>query len=140
MPALRDVEQTAVKKSAIWFDTVSEELGHADRYASYMAIRLALHAVRDRLPRQEAIALGEQLPLLIRGIFYEGWHDQGNRQLSESEQFRIEGCYGLDGRKYSSLEIMQAVCRAMSSWISEHSAMQIRAILPAELMPSLEDA
>ncbi|MFP4418835.1 MAG: DUF2267 domain-containing protein, partial [Chitinispirillaceae bacterium] len=72
MPALRDVEQTAVKKSAIWFDTVSEELGHADRYASYMAIRLALHAVRDRLPRQEAIALGEQLPLLIRGIFYEG--------------------------------------------------------------------
>jgi len=32
-----------------------------------------LHAPRDRLPVQETADLAAQLPVLIRGIYYEGW-------------------------------------------------------------------
>jgi uncharacterized protein (DUF2267 family) len=32
-----------------------------------------LHALRDRLTVNEAAQFGAQLPMLVRGIYYEGW-------------------------------------------------------------------
>jgi uncharacterized protein (DUF2267 family) len=32
-----------------------------------------LHVLRDRLTPEQAVHLGAQLPLLIRGIYYDGW-------------------------------------------------------------------
>ena len=43
------------------------------RQQSYAALRAVLHALRDRLPVQESADLAAQLPVLIRGIYYEGW-------------------------------------------------------------------
>lgn len=37
------------------------------------ALRVGLHAIRDRLPANEVLDLGAQLPTLIRGFYYEGW-------------------------------------------------------------------
>ena len=36
-----------------------------------------LHAIRDRLPPQEAVDLAAQLPMLVRGLFFEGWRLAG---------------------------------------------------------------
>jgi uncharacterized protein (DUF2267 family) len=38
---------------------------------------LAWAPLRDRLPPEVAIKLAAQLPLLLRGIYYEGWHAAG---------------------------------------------------------------
>ena len=43
------------------------------RKQSYSALRAVLHAVRDRLTVDEAVDLAAQLPMLIRGLYYEGW-------------------------------------------------------------------
>jgi uncharacterized protein (DUF2267 family) len=32
-----------------------------------------LHALRDHLSVDEVVALGAQLPMLVRGFYYEGW-------------------------------------------------------------------
>lgn len=45
-----------------------ETLGQA-----YSVLRAVLHAVRDRLTVEEATHLGAQLPMLVRGFYYEGW-------------------------------------------------------------------
>lgn len=37
------------------------------------ALRAGLHAIRDRLPAAEVVDLGAQLPVFIRGIYYDGW-------------------------------------------------------------------
>ncbi len=54
---------------------------------AYSALRAVLHALRDRLTAQQATHLGAQLPLLVRGIYYEGWHaaqkPTGDRQVDE---------------------------------------------------------
>ncbi|WP_197496500.1 DUF2267 domain-containing protein [Mycobacterium sp. 1274761.0] len=44
------------------------------RTHSYAALRAVLHALRDRLPVNEAAQLGAQLPMLVRGIYYTGWN------------------------------------------------------------------
>jgi uncharacterized protein (DUF2267 family) len=44
----------------------------ARRNQSYAVFRAVLHALRDRLT-VEAALLAAQLPMLIRGLYYEGW-------------------------------------------------------------------
>ena len=54
------------------------ELDWEDKpHKAYMALRTVLHALRDRLTVEEAIQLGAQLPMLIRGFYYEGWNLKG---------------------------------------------------------------
>jgi uncharacterized protein (DUF2267 family) len=36
-----------------------------------------LHVLRNRLTPEQAMHLGAQLPLLVRGIFYDGWRIAG---------------------------------------------------------------
>jgi uncharacterized protein (DUF2267 family) len=37
------------------------------------------------LPRDEAIYLGAGLPILLRGLYYEGWHPTGRRLTSRND-------------------------------------------------------
>src|SRR5207253_8964520 len=42
-----------------------------------LAFRCVLHAVRDHLPLEDAVYVGEQLPMLIRGFYFEHWEPSG---------------------------------------------------------------
>jgi uncharacterized protein (DUF2267 family) len=43
------------------------------RNQSYAALRTVLHLLRDRMPVQESVEFAAQLPVLVRGIYFEGW-------------------------------------------------------------------
>jgi uncharacterized protein (DUF2267 family) len=60
-------------KTHTWLKEIMEVLGTEDRHRAYMALRAVLHALRDRLTVEEVAQLGAQLPMLIRGLYYEGW-------------------------------------------------------------------
>ena len=62
----------------VWLNEICEELGwDRDPRRAYRALRSVLHALRDRLHPEEAAGFAAQLPLLVRGTFYEGWHPAG---------------------------------------------------------------
>ncbi len=63
-----------IEETNVWLKTVEEELQLDDRQQAYNALRAVLHTLRDRIPPEVAVKLGAQLPLLVRGIYYEGWH------------------------------------------------------------------
>jgi uncharacterized protein (DUF2267 family) len=63
----------AVQKTNIWLKDLMELLGWKDRHRAYFALRLVLHSLRDHLTVDEVAALGAQLPMLVRGFYYEGW-------------------------------------------------------------------
>lgn len=58
---------------AEWLDWLEGRLGWQDPNRTFALLRGTLHAIRDFLTPQEAADLAAQLPLLLRGIFYEGW-------------------------------------------------------------------
>jgi len=71
-----------------------------DRQRAYQALRAVLHALRDRLPLNLAAHLGAQLPLLVRGIYYENWHVQPETTRErKQEEFLDHLASGLQGTR-----------------------------------------
>lgn len=68
-----------VQKTNVWLRAVEERLGPCSRQDAYCAWRAVLHALRNQLAPQEVLDFSAQLPLLLRGVFLEGWR-LGKRQ------------------------------------------------------------
>lgn len=79
----------AVGATEAWVDDLMRLLGWQDRERVYLALVATLHAFRDCLPRDEAIHVGAQLPTLLRGFYYEGWHP-GARPSAKSRDAFLE--------------------------------------------------
>ena len=67
------VFDTTVQESNLWLKAVMEHLHTDDRHLAYLALRGTLHALRDRIGAESAVHLAAQLPMLLRGLYYEGW-------------------------------------------------------------------
>lgn len=64
---------TTLQKTHEWLGDIKSRLGFDNDRAAYAALRAALHALRDQLGTDQVAQLGAQLPMLIRGLYYEGW-------------------------------------------------------------------
>lgn len=62
-----------VQKTTTWVDDLAAKLGWDDRHNTFQALRITLHALRDRILPEEAINFGAQLPILLAGFFYENY-------------------------------------------------------------------
>ena len=67
------VFDTTVQETNLWLKAIMEGLHTDDRHLAYVALRATLHALRDRLGPEHAVHLAAQLPMLVRGLYYEGW-------------------------------------------------------------------
>ena len=72
-----DTFDKTVRKSNLWLKDVMERLDTRDRHHAYSTLRAVLHALRDRIGAESSAHLGAQLPMLLRGLFYEGWDPTG---------------------------------------------------------------
>ncbi len=82
------VFHTTFQKSQQWLHDMERDTGWHDQRA-YRALRATLHVLRDRLTVDQAAHLGAQLPMLVRGFYYEGWHPAATprRDLSSKDAF-----------------------------------------------------
>lgn len=67
----------SIEVTNVWLRNVTDELELDDRHQAYSALRAVLHALRDRLPPEVAVHFAAQLPMLVRGLYYENWHMAG---------------------------------------------------------------
>jgi uncharacterized protein (DUF2267 family) len=72
-----DVFDATVQKANIWLKDIMQALEWEDRHKVYVSLRTTLHALRDRLTLEETAQFGAQLPMLMRGLYYEGWTPTG---------------------------------------------------------------
>lgn len=67
------VFDTTIQKTNLWLSELMEDMGWDNRQKAYQALRAVLHELRDHLPPAEVVHLSSQLPMLVRGIYFEGW-------------------------------------------------------------------
>ena len=67
------IERT-LNKTHHWLEEIRLEMGWEDQEKAYGALRAVLHALRDRMLPDEAVQLAAQLPTLVRGFYFAGWH------------------------------------------------------------------
>lgn len=68
-----DIIDRSVEKAHVWVNATAEELRTEDNHRAYRVLRAFLHALRDHLSVDETAQLSAQLPIFVRGVFYEGW-------------------------------------------------------------------
>ena len=81
-----EVLETTVQKTHQWIDSLADA-AHLDRHTAYQALRAVLQTLRDRLPAPEAAHFAAQLPMLVRGIFYEGYRPTAVPESLSRQQF-----------------------------------------------------
>lgn len=72
-----------------WVDELAAELDCAERQA-YRLLRSVLHALRDWLSPEEMVDLSSQMPVLVRGIFFEGWRPAHTPSWDQKKQDFID--------------------------------------------------
>ena len=106
----------------------------------YRVLRAFLHALRDHLTVDEAAALAAQLPIFVRGVFYEGWDPSGTpehaRDLDSFLQ-RIASEARLAGETEASFAAT-AANRVLSRHISAGEAGSVLQQLPRHLRDFLK--
>ena len=130
-----DVFDTTLQKTNLWLKDLMWELGWQDRHKAYEGLRLTLQALRDRLTIEEAAQLGAQLPLLLRGAYYEGWDPTGKPQKERhlaAFLAPIRAHFFYDPHVEAE-EIARAVFKVLANYITAGEIEDIQHVLPKEL-------
>jgi len=123
------------QKTMHWINGIAASMGSTDKQRSYTILRAVLHATRDRLIPDEAVHLGAQLPMLIRGFYYEGWHPHDKpKRYRHKAAFLAEVKKNLLNLDDVQLErAVTAVFETLESEMPGGELEQVRHALPAEL-------
>lgn len=123
-----------IQETNTWLHEIAERLGNPNRQLAYHALRGVLFALRDRLTVDEAFNLAAQLPMLIRGIYFEGYKPASKPEKYHSDEFLLRVHEELQQVGRSSPEnATRAVLSVLQEHISEGEIFDIIDDLPADL-------
>ncbi|MGH6736160.1 MAG: DUF2267 domain-containing protein [Methyloceanibacter sp.] len=130
-----DTFDKTVQESNLWLKDIMERLDTKDRHHAYSSLRAVLHALRDRIGPESAAHLGAQLPMLLRGLFYEGW-DPTHKPTKERHEEDFLAHIALELPRAAEGEVEQgalAVLDVLSKHIDRGAAIKIAGMFPQDL-------
>jgi uncharacterized protein (DUF2267 family) len=125
---------STLQTTNVWLHDIMRRLDWVDKHRAYHALGAVLHSLRDRLPVEGAAALAAQLPLLVRGLFFEGWHPAG-KPLKErkKEDFLAHVAAAFPGDPADPEEVTRAVLAVLAEHVSAGEVAHLEHLLPPEL-------
>jgi uncharacterized protein (DUF2267 family) len=125
---------TTIQTTNIWLDEILKELGWSDRQRAFHALRAVLHTLRDHLSVDEVAQLSAQLPLLVRGVLFEGWrpaHKTVKERTRDEFVAHISESFALDLSGTHPRQIVRAVLAVMERHVSSGETASLIHVLPA---------
>ncbi|MEM7635247.1 MAG: DUF2267 domain-containing protein [Pseudomonadota bacterium] len=96
--AYRSTIDHSIQITNEWVHQIDEMVTWEDSNRSFRLLRVTLQAIRDMLGVDEAAQLAAQLPLFIRGVYFEGWDPSGTPvKLRDKPDFIARVCEAFTG-------------------------------------------
>jgi uncharacterized protein (DUF2267 family) len=93
-----------------------------------------LHCLRDRLTIEEAAHLGDELPMLVRGIYYEAWRPAGKpERIRTLEEFLARLSTHLSSASIAPKDASRAVFQVLENHVTPGGIGDVIAELPQQL-------
>ncbi len=130
-----------LQETNLWLKELEAELG-ASRQQAYGALRAGFRTLRDRLPAETALNLADQLPLLLRGVYLEGWRfydkptgERSIKAFADAIREQLPPDFPADGEK-----VARAVFHAMRHQMNDMEVDKVLGHLPAPIRELARDA
>ena len=129
-----DALETTVHKTHLWLKELMS-LGHyLEENQAWSALRSVLHALRDHLTIDEAAHLSAQLPMLVRGCYYEGWKPSAVPDKHRTREAFYEAVRtNLGNASMDPMQAIDAVLQLLDHHVSPGELRTIKSMLPQEL-------
>lgn len=131
---LETIDHT-VHQTHEWINELSARLEWSSKRSALHLMRAVLHLVRDRLLVDELAQFSAQLPLLVRGMLYEGWVPKITPIKDRSPETiaaNIDDAMGGDP-EYRGTEDIRCVFDLLNNHISRGEIEDVRAQMPESL-------
>jgi uncharacterized protein (DUF2267 family) len=125
-----------------WIDELGDYLHWSNDARTHLLLRTVLHAIRDFLTVDEAADLAAQLPVLIRGIYYEGWDPSSAPERPRNKEAfmaRIEAPFDRDLLDNPEAAVA-AVIKLLNRHVSAGEMAQVRQSMRKDLRFLFPDA
>jgi uncharacterized protein (DUF2267 family) len=126
----------ATEKANVWVKDMMRELATDDPRHAYHALSASLQALRDRVSVDEAAQLAAQLPVLVRGVFYEGWRPSATpMHLRRPEQLLalVEERLGDGGQPIDPERALGSTFEVLRKHLSPGAIASLAHLLPRSL-------
>jgi uncharacterized protein (DUF2267 family) len=129
-----DVFDKTLQTTHAWLNDIMGQLG-IDRPAAWHVLGGVLRTVRDRVPLGLAAHLGAELPILVRGAYYDQWRpvEEPERYRSLDEFLRRVADYVGAFTPVAPQDAARAVFDTLGRHVSEGQARKVRQALPEDV-------
>ena len=128
-----DVFDRTLQSTNIWLGEIAAILD-ANRQVAWKVLSVVLHKLRDRLPMELSAHLSAELPLLVRGVYYDQFEPAKQPTDWELGEFLHEVSVWLsDTRPVDARDAVRAVFSVLSHHIPRGQIAKVQGALPAEL-------
>jgi uncharacterized protein (DUF2267 family) len=129
-----DVFDKTLQTTHIWLDEIMAEIG-PDRQLAWHVLGTVLRTVRDRLPLGLMAHLGAQLPILVRGLYYDQWRgsDQPTKWRSRDEFLALISADLRNVRPVNPTAAARAVFHVLNQCVERGQIAKVRDALPEEV-------
>jgi uncharacterized protein (DUF2267 family) len=130
-----EVIESSTQKTHQWIAGIAEA-AHLEKRDAYKALRAVLQTMRDRLPLEDAVHFAAQLPMFLRGLFYEGWQPAKVPIKMSREEFltAVEEKI-VTNQLLDPVQITQSVFGVIMSHVGLSEMKKIRHCFPKEMDP-----
>ncbi len=129
-----EVIDETVQQTHEWINDLAARTGSEDKRQTLRLMRAVLRAIRDHIPHTEAAHLSAQLPVLVRGFYWEGWRPAATPVHPRGREAFVGAVRQFYDRPEEELAPeVRAVFALLEDRLTEGEIGDVRAMLPEDV-------
>ena len=126
-----DVFDRTLHTTNLWLDEISAEIG-PDRHLAWHVLGAVLRSIRDEMLVEQSAHFAAQLPLLVRGAYFDQYRPAAQPASGRSqEEFISRIQHDMHGaRPVNAEQAVSAVTRTLNRHVTEGQVKKVRDSLP----------